>query len=55
VMMLSRIGRGREMGELDEGAIESAIRWLAARADHAGAQGSLQRRAPSEPADAARG
>lgn len=54
VMMLSGIGRGREVRELDEAAIEAAIRWISARAAAAGA-GVKSRRAPHESIDAARG
>lgn len=53
VMMLSEIGRGREVGALDEHAIDAAIRWTADRAS-AGAA-SRSRRPSSESAGAVRG
>jgi 3-dehydroquinate synthase len=52
VMMLSEIGRGREVRELSESAIEAAIRWSSDRA--ASSAGSRSRRAVSEPVGAAR-
>jgi len=54
VMMLAGIGRGREVRELDETAIEAAIRWTSARAAAAGSA-AKSRRSPPESIDAARG
>jgi 3-dehydroquinate synthase len=54
VMMLAGIGCGREVRELDEAAIEAAIRWIAARATAAGAAAKSRRSSP-ESVDAARG
>jgi 3-dehydroquinate synthase len=54
VMMLAGIGKGREVGDLDEDAIESAIRWIGARARVVVDTGSLARRVSSEPAGVAR-
>lgn len=54
VMMLSEIGRGREVRELHEAAIEAAILWAGERAAASNAP-SLSRRTSPESIDAASG
>jgi 3-dehydroquinate synthase len=53
VMMLSAIGRGHEVRELDENRIEAAIRWGAARTAHRVA--TTTRRLPADSGEVARG
>jgi 3-dehydroquinate synthase len=55
VMMLAGIGRGREVTELDEAAVEGAIRWLAERAAVRVGVAPELRRSSADTADAARG
>jgi 3-dehydroquinate synthase len=54
VMMLSGIGCGLEVRELQEAAIEASIRWASDRAATSNS-GSRSRRVAPEPIDAARG